>query len=148
MLRGPGRSVKAPDGRVWRVRRRWLPRLRDRSEFSDIDVEVGVEYLWASSFVVGAFSVIVGVFVFLFLNYVFFALQVLAVPLLALAREVFRQPWTVEATAGRRRRKTWKVVGWLSSREAIRELKLALARGEPLPRSGEIGSWLERRAAR
>ena len=131
MLRGPGRSVKAPDGRVWRARRRWLPRLRDRSEFSDIDVEVGVEYLWASSFVVGAFSVIVSVLVFLFLNYVFFALQVLAVPLLALAREVFHQPWTVEATAGRRRRKTWKVVGWLRSREAIRELKLALARGEP-----------------
>ena len=147
------RKVVAPDGRVWTVRRLWLPRLRrrnrQRDDSDDDSADDGDD--WASGpwgdlltvpddpagLVVGLVAIVaIGLFVFFLLPYTLFVLELLVVPLLFAYRIAFGKPWTVEAISRGRPRKVmrWKVVGWRESGEAVEEVAHCLEQGERTPR--------------
>lgn len=117
------RRVIAPDGRRWRVGRRWLPwRPRKRDiDLADIPIPpIDDGLLVALVIVVAGF--VLGIVLSLLAIVVVFAtewlLVALIVPLAALWRLAWRKPWTVYAITGKRvvlRR----AVGWSASKAMV-----------------------------
>lgn len=153
------RSVTTPSGEVWQVRRVWAPglrgerlwsRLRRRtkggrqgsSELGDLaESGCGPDLLDDLVIVVAIGAVVLFLAVF-GLPLLFALLDVAVIALLTVlgivARVLFRRPWVVEATGGDRLRRTWRVVGWRASREAVDDIADALAHGHPPPPGHEV----------
>ena len=130
-------EVVAPDGRTWRVRRRWLPgyattaRRRWRKEAITDRVRVAGDAADVAD--AGCLAEVIEMPAILLVVLAIVALILLgfiAVPLLldaviillavllgGVVRTVFRRPWTVEAVSGEERR-TRQVVGWFASGRA------------------------------
>ena len=150
------RTVIAPDGRTWRVGRRWFGkriRLRgedrpDRPDLSDgPDLSEGFDGSSLGDFfsfdditpagilaglaiaVAAAFAVLV-VWPVVVLAIELVLLLVVAAATLA-GRILFRRPWTVEARtqSPTRRVREWEVVGWRRSSALIDEICTGLADG-------------------
>jgi hypothetical protein len=145
------REVQAPDGRVWRVRRRWLPKQPRRVPRSIVrdgypersrwwwwgppDFDFGLDGLLGA---IGAVVTLVFLLVFL-LTIVFpliaFTLELLLFVVLATAgvigRLVFGRPWRIEAATIGTPRMTREIQakGLRGSREAIDELALEISSG-------------------
>ena len=126
------RQVVDPQGRTWRVRRRWVPhtvRWRGGRNVPDVDVP-GLDLLDDELGIFAAIGlaitgiVVVVVAVLFVIPALVFAVEllvvVLAIGLGALARVLFRRPWTVEARIkGTNEGREWKVVGWKASGELV-----------------------------
>lgn len=148
-------EVVSPDGRSWRVVRRWAPRwvgrgprarlaaARQRRRRRDGDDRVR----WYDWFDLpgdfgdspGAFLAVIVIVILLvvsilwglplILGLIDVVLLLLAVLLGAVARVMFRRPWTVEAVASDGERRTRKVVGWFASGRAAEEWAEQLRHG-------------------
>ena len=148
------RTVVDPEGRTWRVKRRWLHRslhwrgpdgvdVADAGSLTDVvpflDDDLGC--LPAIGIVItGVTAVLVAIF--FVLPAIVFAVELvvllLAVGIGVLARVILRRPWTVEARlAGTNQGREWKVVGWRASGELVDTM------AERLRTTGRIGdvSW-------
>lgn len=130
------KTVTAVDGRVWRVRRRWLPRhhglarrwlerrrvkrgLSPDASWWDVAVLPGDldDFFWLAVIVAG----IALLFFFgvpLVLAIVDLVIVLLLVVVGVLARVVLRRPWTVEATGGDHVIER-QVVGWRRAGEEV-----------------------------
>jgi hypothetical protein len=138
-----GKSVTAPDGDVWLVRRRWLdrpmPDLRRRfraSRSEDLEDEVlgNLPFLdWLDGWPVIALTAALVLTVFVLLPLLGVALELIAVISVlcsgVVGRLVFGRPWTVEAVRrdDRRRSVTFPVKGWGRAGEAARGLAQVIA---------------------
>ena len=133
------RTVVDPQGRTWRVKRRWLSRsvswrgpLGPRTgmdlvdgadlvgEGADLPI-VGVVFL-----VVAVVLLVIGG-IALLLPALVFAVELLLVLVLVglgtAAKVLFRRPWTVEARVhGTNQGREWKVVGWRASGELVEQI--------------------------
>lgn len=139
----PGSIATSPDGRRWRVRRRWLerplPSLRRlwrkrRDEAEDAwDLGAGLEALGGFGALV--FLVVAAVVVFVLLLGIVLELIALALALGVglLGRVVLRRPWIVEAVevGEPEQRVAFAVEGWRDSRRAAGELRTAIASAGP-----------------
>ena len=144
------RTVVGPDGRTWKVRRKWLTRsVHWRGRWSpgeSLQVLDGADLLGAGAelpvigwvllglalvvFAVVGLSLLIPLL--LFLGELAFVL--LAVVLGLLARVLFRRPWIVEArVAGTNEGRQWKVVGWRASGEQVEAV------AERLRSTGRVG---------
>lgn len=144
-----GDVVVAPDGREWRVRRRWLPRLgsdslwarfrrrtrRTRDMAGDLaDADPGCLDVLGEGFVF-AIGVVAGAIVLIFIVIPLLVALVDVLVLLVLlvlsvlARIVLRRPWTVEARTAADEVRTWRVVGWRASGQRRDEVAAAIAAG-------------------
>jgi hypothetical protein len=141
--------VTSPDGRTWRVRRRWLPRLGGQTlwgrfhrrfrklvdSMTDVPVgDPGCLDVVGEGFVVVVLVIAAVLFVvFIGLPLALAVLDMVLVLLFAVvglvARVVFRRPWVVEARAGDGSGHEWRVVGWRRSGRAMDELRQLLAAG-------------------
>jgi len=144
---GQGPPVTAPDGRGWKVRRRWverpLPNLRDR--FRRGQEEVKGEGVLDGLLVVDAtegwaflgIAIAVGIVVVILLPLLGIALELIALLLVLIyslfARVVLRRPWIVEAidVDDAEERVAFAVEGWRDSSAALRELRTAIAAAGP-----------------
>ena len=156
------RTVRAPDGRTWVVRRRWssgmetpggrfwrrakapLERARAVGEVADASSffgdlaelpVVGVVFL---AIAVALLLVLLVAFVALVLIPLLFALAelglLMALAALAVAgRLVLRHPWTVEARADDGTTLRWNVVGWRASRAHRTAIATSLTAGTTPP---------------
>jgi len=145
--------VLAPDGRMWRVGREWLPtsrlraRLRRDREMPDFSEPgwafefLGADLTVGSIIAAVALTILAVLVLFLAWPVVALAVEVVIVIVLFLGglvgRLVLRRPWRIIArTKGSpRTAAAWHVVGWRASGEAIGQIADALAAGEPLPRA-------------
>jgi hypothetical protein len=146
------REVQSPDGRVWRIRRRWVPkgpRLRERLSYrrrgdTALDLLSLPDFTWLDDFI-GAIVGIVVLIAFVVL------VATIILPFIALTAElvifvvlftagvigrfVFGRPWRIEARtigAPHREREIF-AKGWRGSREAIDELAAQIATDELQP---------------
>jgi hypothetical protein len=137
-------KAQAPDGRTWKVGRRWFPRRRrlGRADVSDampdfVSFDGGLDDLGVVGTIIAAILlVIVAIFLALVLfNVIAIALELLLVILLLLAgvfgRVVLRRPWVVQARCGDTVLE-WPVVGWLPSRRKISDVAEQLRSGAQL----------------
>jgi hypothetical protein len=145
-----GHVVRSPDGRTWRVRRAWVPRLgagdtlwrRFRRRFSgtkdkigesaDPDsgcLEVFTEGVLVGLALIALFLLFAFVVVPLLVALVDLLLLVVVAVLATLARVLLGRPWRIEAVADDGTLHTWDVVGWDASRAKIDEVAAALASG-------------------
>ena len=143
-------TITGPDGRIWTVRRRWVPRLgsetlwgrftrrfRRSANTGNDGIDATAD---ASMFDLFDDNIVIGIAIIIFL--VFFVLvgwplliallDVMLLLLLAvlgvIARVVFRRPWTIEARAGDDVRH-WRIVGWRASEEHRRSVEARLWSG-------------------
>jgi hypothetical protein len=159
------RTVTTPQGEVWRVRRLWAPRLRGEHLWSrfrrrnrgarrlgrELGDTAGDGCLPDSldDLALGA-ALVLAVLFLLFVGFPFLFALIDVVVILVLTglglvtRVLFRRPWVVEATGGDQIRRTWRVVGWRASHEAVDDVADALAHGHPPPPGSEASP---RRAA-
>ncbi|MFT3852685.1 MAG: hypothetical protein QM733_08125 [Ilumatobacteraceae bacterium] len=141
--------VADPAGRVWTVRRRWVPRLGAETVWGRIRRRVRGYYRragkWSDSDAAGCFDVgaddlvaglvlLAGIVVFFVvgLPLLIAVFDVLFVLLVAIGgvvgRVLFRRPWVIEArTEGTTHR--WRVTGWRASSQRLAELRSSLAAG-------------------
>jgi hypothetical protein len=143
------RTVVAPDGRTWKVRRKWLTRtvhwrgpvsmeaswLPGPGELLPLDPDLGC--LPALGLAVTSVAVVL-LMVFFVIPALAFALELVIVLLLVglgvLGRILFRRPWTVEARlAGTNEGRQWRVAGWRASGEQV------TAVAERLEATGRVG---------
>ena len=129
------KTVVDPEGRIWKVRRRWGHRhvswrgpkggraadLLDGADLASVGAElpvVGVIMVAIAALLIGAMAVI---FIVPAVIFVFELLLILAaVGLGVLGRLLFRRPWTVEARVkGTNHRGEWKVTGWRASGDLV-----------------------------
>ena len=145
-------AVLAPDGRTWRVRRQWVPRLgqetlwgrfrrrfgrtfRRTADLADFDPGCGEA-------IVEGLVVLVVVLVAIFVGIPFLIalldvrLLLLLAVLALLARLLLRRPWIVEASADDGRSITWRVRGWAESGRRCAEIEERLRAGLDLPPLG------------
>jgi hypothetical protein len=132
------RTVVDPQGRTWRVRRRWVHRsVGWRSELADpldvvhpdvslLDVDDDLGVLAVIGIVVTAVATL-AVFVLFVVPAVVFVVELLlvavAIALGAVGRIVLRRPWTVEARVrGTNEGREWKVVGWRASGRLVERM--------------------------
>jgi len=127
-----GVEVTAPDGRVWRVRRRWFRRSREPAGADEAaagsvlgDLTFGV---FGEIFAVFAVALIFVGVILIFLSLVFLVLEAIVLALAALA---LGRPWTIEAVTDGPppERMAWKVRGWRASRRAIEDVAAQLRGG-------------------
>ena len=134
------RKVTGPDGRTWKVGRRWFPRYRkgkrvDMSDQSLPDLGGGgaddLGIIGVILLVIGA-AIAALVLILLAFNVVVIAIELLIVTALFTAglfgRVVLRKPWTVFAKSGEALVER-QVVGWRGSKREIADLGGALASG-------------------
>jgi hypothetical protein len=149
------RDVLAPDGRMWKVGRQWLPfrvRLRREREVPELgEPSWGFNLDAFADFSLGGilFGLAVAILGALLLVVVWpvvaLALEIVilvVVFLVALAgRLVLRRPWRIVARTRGSARSTlaWHVVGWRASGRVIEEVADALAAGQsqPMPAGAE-----------
>jgi hypothetical protein len=120
-------EVQSPDGRVWRVRRRWAPK-RPWLPVEDA-VDRGRPYIWGYGGV--DWWVIDRVLMpalMLVGDMIWF---VLSLPFTIAGRFLFGRPWRIQAaTLGKpRMTREVEVRGWRGSREAIDQLATEIAAG-------------------
>lgn len=151
------RTVRAPDGRTWRVRRQWVNhRVRWRGRVRPREgVELGLDAFDAVDVADAMGSLLVPIAIGLAIIAVLLTLVVLGLPLVVLVLEalffvvvvaagivgrvVLRRPWTIvaeEVATSRTDRgvRTWKVVGWRASGRAVEDVARHLEAGvEPMP---------------
>jgi hypothetical protein len=130
------RKVHGPDGRKWKVGRRWLPH-RDRIDGIDTP-DLPFPDLGDADDIFGAillvvFAVIAAVFLALLLFNVFVLAIEITILVLGLliglfSRVVLRKPWTVFAKSGDELIER-HVVGWRGSKREISDLAGALTSG-------------------
>ncbi|MDQ3108147.1 MAG: hypothetical protein M3Q68_10135, partial [Actinomycetota bacterium] len=126
------REVVDPQGRTWKVRRRWVHRSvrwRGARDLPDAGIP-GLDFLDDE---LGIFAVIglvitsiavVALGIFFVIPAVIFMIElvlvVLALLLGGVARLLLRRPWTVEARIkGTNEGREWKVVGWRASGDLV-----------------------------
>jgi hypothetical protein len=137
-------KVHSPDGRTWKIGRRWMPRRRrlGRADVSDampdfVGFDGGLDDLGIVGTIIAAILlVILAVFLALVLfNVIAIAIELLLVILLLVAgvfsRVVLRRPWIVQARSGEVVLE-WPVVGWLPSRRKIAGVAAQLRSGGQL----------------
>jgi hypothetical protein len=147
------RIVTDPQGRRWRVRRRWLvapvrPRWRgaDGGFFDVPDIGVGDADGLLGAIVAVVVIVILAAFVaFYLLPLAILLVEVLIFVVLAAAgiagRLLLRRPWTLEAEAlDGGPKMMWSVAGWRDSRDALDEIATAVERGRPVALSAAASS--------
>ena len=134
-------SVTAPDKRVWKVGRRWLPKRVRLPRRPDVDATDGgllaIDVAESVSGLVVGLLVAVTLALALVLVWPLFALalELIALVFLALggviARVVLRRPWLIVATTEGPpvERLAWDVSGWRASGAAIDEVAAALRSG-------------------
>src|SRR5690348_9529209 len=138
---GRGSLISSPDGRVWKVRRRWVerpvPSLRERFRRGrkEIDGEGVFDGLLVADATEGwavlGIAIAVGIVVIVLLPLLGIALELIALLLVLIyglfARVVLRRPWIVEAVdvADVEERVAFGVTGWRDSSAALRELRTA-----------------------
>ena len=129
------KTVVDPEGRTWKVRRRWVHRsvswrgprgdraldLLDGADLAGDGADLPVVGVIMSAIAALLLGVLAVVFV---IPGLIFALELLlvllAVGLGALGRVLFRRPWTVEARVkGTNQGGEWKVTGWRASGELV-----------------------------
>jgi hypothetical protein len=108
------------------VRRLWLPRIRDELSLGGAADFVGP---LGDMSLTGILVVLIAALVLIFSPLVFFALELLVIPLVFAYRIVFRRPWTVEAAA-KNERLRWQARGWRRSGAAVEAIAAVVARGE------------------
>jgi hypothetical protein len=133
------RKVDGPDGRRWKVGRRWFPRYRkwkraDMGDLSMPDLGGGGDDLG----IFGAILLAIGLFIAaIVLILVAFNVFVIAIELLILialflaglfGRVVLRKPWTVFAKSGDDLVER-QAVGWRGSKRELEDLAGGLASG-------------------
>jgi hypothetical protein len=155
--------VKSPDGRRWRVRRRWVdrpvPSLREwfRRGRREVDGEEVLDGLFvADAFdglgAIGA-AVAIGILILVLLPVLGVALELVALLLVLtyglFARIVLRRPWIVEAcnVEEEEDRVAFAVQGWRASSAARRKLRTAIAAAGP-PERLAVGRPLTTKPAR
>jgi hypothetical protein len=142
-------KVRSPDGRQWRIGRRWLPRRPrlGRVDTPDLggadlpDFDLGDDLGVLATIGLAIIGVIVAVFLALVLfNVIAIAIELTLVIVLLVAglvgRVVFRRPWQVVARSGDESH-SWRVVGWLRSRRVIADVAGQLETGTREPRPAE-----------
>ncbi|HYJ66778.1 MAG TPA: hypothetical protein VEX15_03870 [Nocardioidaceae bacterium] len=146
------RRVRAPDGRSWVVRRRWMPRLgagtawsrlrgrSRRSRRSTKHAETAGDVSLFTAFIVDDFAVVVRWVVIVvvatllivlsaFAAIVEVALLVLLVLVGILTRFLLDRPWTIEATPDDGEALKWQATGWRSSAERLSQVATLLESG-------------------
>ena len=136
------RTVNDPQGRKWKLGRRWFPRYR-KLKRADLpgSIDPGgwsaaiVDDLGAVGLILTALLILVGLF---FLILLAFNVVVIAIELLVLialftaglfGRVVLRKPWTVFAKSGDTLVER-EAVGWRGSKRELDDLASALASGQ------------------
>jgi hypothetical protein len=127
------RTVTAPDGKTWKVGRRWAPRRphirRARGGDAMFDGFM-FDDLWGV--LLGILLVVVVLVLF---NVLAIAVELLFVLVVLVAgvfgRVVLRRPWVVEARAGGESHE-FPVVGWRASEAKIDEISMRLGSGAEL----------------
>jgi hypothetical protein len=139
--------ITSPDGRRWKVRRRWVerpvPSLRERFRRSrkEVDGEGIFDGMLVADAVEGwgaiGVAIAVGVLILVLLPVLGVALELAALLLVLayglFARVVLRRPWIVDAVdlADPEERAAFAVKGWRDSSAALRELRAAIAASGP-----------------
>ncbi|MFD1246643.1 hypothetical protein ACFQ3F_02470 [Nocardioides ginsengisoli] len=131
-------KVRDPEGRTWRVTRRWVP-WRRRLKAPDSGPLDGLNGLGDDpvSAVIGIFLLILALpFIILALVVAAeFLLLLLLIPFAALARVAFGAHWTIEARRGFTIWWDAPSGGWRESGERIAAVAQAIERGELPPRT-------------
>lgn len=145
-------SVRAPDGREWKVGRRWLPgrpRLRRKRELHDPTWLEVFGAAFDSGFAIVAVVATVALVVLLIWPVIAVVLELLVFAVLVVAtvvgRLAFRRPWQVVARTDDEDL-AWEVTGWQASGRVIEHVKNALRSGEKRPRPPEAQRILAFRA--
>jgi hypothetical protein len=138
------RRVTAPDGRRWKVRRRWVAyerRVLTREGVGDaassLGIPLGPDDVGVLGFVVGAIALLLlaALAVVVALELV---LVLVLVPAALLGRIALGRPWPVVARSGGERHR-WEVRGWRASGRHVDAVADAISRGRELPR-GSVGA--------
>jgi hypothetical protein len=156
---GHGSLISSPDGRAWKVRRRWverpLPNLRRRFRRGQEEVkgEGVLDGLLVADATEGwaflGIAIAVGIVVVILLPLLGIALELIALSLVLVyglfARVVLRRPWIIEAVdvEDGEERVAFAVTGWRDSSAALRELRTAIAAAGPperLSRARRLGA--------
>lgn len=141
------RTVVDPQGRRWKVRRRWLgtrraPRWRggdaDALSWIDLGGFGGADGILGAIVAVLAIIALAALIAFFLLPLAVLLVEPLVFLLLAgvglMGRVAFRRPWTLEArVVGGPTKLSWSVSGWRNSREKLDEIATALERGLSAP---------------
>jgi hypothetical protein len=150
------RTVRAPDGRSWVVRRRWMPRvgagtawsrLNRRSRRSTKHAETVGDVSLFSAFVVDDFAVVVRwvvivvvatllIVVSAFAAVVEIALLAILLLIGILTRILLDRPWTIEATPDEGEALKWQATGWRASTERLDQIATLLESGITPPLDG------------
>ena len=150
-----GKTITSPDGRQWRVRRRWLPRLgaesligRYRQLFrrrARKGADLGADGLAGGCVPIDGEGAVIGilvlvavvVFVVVGLPVLLALVETIVLVVGAVAgivgRVLFRRPWVVEAASNDGRHHHWRVVGWRRSGQHRDHVAVLLAAGADLP---------------
>jgi hypothetical protein len=142
------RKVTGPDGRRWKLGRKWFPRFKriEKADISDFGPDLpGFDGLDDLGIVGAIFAVILAVIVAIFLALLLFNVIALAIELTILivltivgliGRILFRKPWLVFARTKDAVAHA-EVVGWRASRQWLRDAETRIASGlEPAPGDG------------
>jgi hypothetical protein len=148
----PGQALPpAPTPLVWKVKRRWIPRLgaetlwgrfwrRFRRMFSRAGDAAGSDVGCIDDLGSGVIAAILLFLFVLLLVFVVFPAIVAIVDLAILlvlalgglvARVVFRRPWLIDARDGTGRVLRWRVVGWKASAARVDDIRHLLAEHPP-----------------
>lgn len=125
----------------WTPRWRWPWPRRTRGEEAAADrggwESLGEVFVADEWIVLAIFAVVIGI-LFVLPLFIFFVEVLIVVALVvgtAVARILLRQPWILDAVAEDGTHLSWKVVGYLRSRQVVQDVRLQLQRGirEPRP---------------
>ena len=144
---GQSSSVASPDGRKWKVRRRWTERpvsglrerwRRTRKEVDGEDVFDGLMFAdGVEGFGAIGAALAIGALILILLPLVGVALELVVLLLVLVyglfARVVLRRPWIIDAVdvEDGEERVAFAVKGWRDSSAALRELRTAIAAAGP-----------------
>jgi hypothetical protein len=134
------RKVTGPDGRTWKLGRKWFPRFKriGKADVTDFGPDLpgfdGLDDLGIFGAIIAAIlAVIVAIFLALLLfNVIALAIELVIFLVLLIAgiisRILFRKPWIVFAKAGELTSFD-EVVGWRASRQWLRDAETRIASG-------------------